>query len=113
MRTLFAQLFIATLSLLGTAYLLPGFSVRGPLHAAIAAVVIGMANMLVRPVLLFLTLPLNILTLGLFTFVVNAAVLKLCAAFTPGFDIESWGAALLGAIIISLMSTSMYWILSP
>lgn len=102
---------VAVLSLLGTAYFLPGFRVAGPGAAIVAAVVIGFANLLVRPILLLLTLPLNILTLGLFTWVVNAMVLKICAALTPGFDINTWGSALLGAILISVLSNGLYWLL--
>lgn len=111
MRTFFAQLLISTFTLLGTAYLLPGFKISGPFAAVIAALVIGMANAIIRPILLLLTLPLNILTLGLFTWVVNAAVLKFCAALTPGFAIEGWGSAILGALLISVISTGLYWFL--
>jgi putative membrane protein len=111
MRELLAQLFVAVLALLGTAYFLPGFRVAGPGAAAVAAVVIGVANVLIRPILLFLTLPLNILTLGLFTWVVNAIVLKICAALTPGFEIRGWGNALLGAVLISVLSTGIVWLL--
>jgi len=106
-----ASLIVAVLSLLGTAYFLPGFQVTGIGAATVAALVIGLANILVRPVLLLLTLPLNILTLGLFTWVVNAMVLKLCAALTPGFNIDGWGSALLGAILISVLSNGIYWLL--
>ncbi|MBC7691769.1 MAG: phage holin family protein [Methylotenera sp.] len=104
--------FVAALSLLGTAYFLPGFKVAGFKSALITAVVIGLANILVRPILLFLTLPLNILTLGLFTIVVNAMILKLCAALTPGFEIKSWLTAILASILIALLSNGMYWLLS-
>ena len=111
MRSLIIEWFIAALSLLGTAYFLPGFRVDGFGSAMITAVMIGLANIIIRPVLLLLTLPLNILTLGLFTFVVNAAVLKIAAAFTPGFEVKTWGSALLGAILLALINNAIYWLL--
>lgn len=90
---------------MATAYLLPGFRVKGFGNALLAALVIGIANAIIRPVLLLLTLPLNILTLGLFTFVVNAIVLKICARLLSGFDIDGFGNAVLGAIVLAIMNT--------
>ena len=75
--------FVSALALLLTAYLVRGFKVAGFGSALIAAVVIGLANVSIWPVLIFLTLPINILTLGFFTFVVNGIVLRLCAALLP------------------------------
>jgi putative membrane protein len=113
MRSYLAQLVLSALTLIGTAYLLPGFKISGPVAAVFAAFVIGVANVLIRPALLLLTLPLNILTLGLFTWVVNAAVLKICAALAPGFEIEGWGSALLGALLIAIISTFVFWLFGP
>ena len=110
MRSFFAHLFVSALALLGTAHFLPGFRVDGLVRAIVAAFVLGFANVLIRPVLLVLTLPLNFLTLGLFTFVVNAAILKIGAALTPGFSIDGWGTAILGSIIVSVMGNAIYWI---
>jgi putative membrane protein len=62
-------------------------------------------------VLIFLTLPINILTLGLFTFVVNGMVLKICAAILPGFQVKSWFAAIIGSIILSVIGTAMHFLL--
>ena len=77
----------------------------------ISNVFIGLMNTLVRPVLLILTLPLNIITLGLFTLVVNGIVLKLCAAFVPGFDIDGLGTAILGSVILTIVSSVLNFIL--
>ena len=101
----FLQLILSAVALLCTAYFVPGFKVAGFGNALLAALIIGVVNFFVRPVLLLLTLPLNILTLGLFTFVVNAMVLKLSAAFLPGFDIDGFGAAVLGAVILAIMAS--------
>src|SRR5690606_10007939 len=73
-----------------TAMIVPGFVIRSFSSALIAAVVVGLFNMLLRPILMFLTLPLNILTLGLFTFVVQAIILRLSAGVLPGFAISGW-----------------------
>ncbi len=79
--------------------------------ACFAAIAIGFANAILWPILFVLTLPINILTLGLFTFVVNGAVLKICAAVLPGFRINTWGAAILGSIVLSLVSVFFHFIL--
>jgi putative membrane protein len=102
---------VSGLAVIMTAYIVPGFKVRSFLAAVATAVLIGLANLLIWPVLIFLTLPLNILTLGLFTFVVNGMVLKICAAFFSGFEIQTWTAAILGAIVLSLVSAGLHYLL--
>jgi putative membrane protein len=100
--------FLSAGALLITAHLVKGFQVSSFTAALIAAVIIGIANILVWPILIVLTLPLNILTLGLFTFVVNGIVLRLCSALVSGFDIKSWGAAIFGSIVLSLVSLVLH-----
>ena len=90
------------------AYLIPGIRVATPASAIVAGIVLGLVNAIVRPVLFVLTLPFTILTLGLFIFVVNAICLALVAWLVPGFSIRGFGAALVGALVISLVS----WMLS-
>jgi putative membrane protein len=102
---------VSALSLMLTAYLVKGFEVKSFGSALITAVVIGLANVLIWPFLMFLTLPINILTLGLFTFVVNGMVLKICAAVLPGFRITSWAAAIFGAIVLSLVGAGLHYVL--
>jgi putative membrane protein len=92
------------LALYLTARLVPGISLRGIGATLLAAAVLGVVNALLRPLLLLLTLPLNVLTLGLFTFVVNAVLLLLTSALVPGFHLAGWGPALLGAVVLSLIS---------
>ena len=99
---------VSAAALLVTAKLIPGFRLKGFGSALWAAVVIGIANAVIWPILIFLTLPINILTLGLFTFVVNAMVLKLCAAFLDGFEIKSWTAAILGAVVLAITGTVLH-----
>src|SRR4051794_8968191 len=85
---------VSAAAVLVTSKLLKGFKVEGFSAAMWAALLIGIANVVVWPILIILTLPINLLTLGLFTFVVNGMVLKLCAAFLDGFEIHGWGAAI-------------------
>lgn len=92
-------------ALLATAYLVPGFNISGTTSALIAAVVLGFINAFVRPILLFLTAPLNIVTLGLFTFVVNAAVLWMVGLVVPGFGVDSIWSAIFAAVVLAFIST--------
>jgi putative membrane protein len=102
------RLLLNGVAVLFAAWLIPGLRVDTPATAIIAGIALGLVNAIVRPLLLLLTLPLTLLTLGLFIFVVNAVCLALVAWLVPGFSISGFGAALLGAIVISLVS----WLLS-
>ena len=98
------RLAINALSLFIVAYLLEGLEVEGITAALVAALVLGMVNAVIRPLILLFTLPLNVLTLGLFTFVVNAALLYLVAQVVRGFSVENFWAALLGAVLLTVVS---------
>lgn len=102
---------VSGLAVFLTSKLVAGFEVRGYFAALLAAAVIGLANAIIWPVLVFLTLPITIITFGLFLFVVNAAVLKICAALLPGFAIRSWLSAIFGSIVLSLVSMFLHYIL--
>ncbi|HBL60727.1 MAG TPA: hypothetical protein DDZ80_20495 [Cyanobacteria bacterium UBA8803] len=95
---------LTALALMITAYFIPGISVTSFANAIVAVVVMGLVNAIVRPILVMLTLPLTILTLGLFLLVINAISLLLVAYLTPGFDVAGLGPALLGSIVLSLVS---------
>ena len=84
--------------------LVPGIHAEGVFATFVAAFVLGILNALVRPVLLLLTLPINLLTLGLFTFVINALMLEMTAALVHGFTVDGFGAALIGALVLSVVS---------
>lgn len=94
---------LSALALLVVAQMVPGFRLRGYGTALLAALVVGLANAVLWPVLFFLTLPVNLLTLGLFTFVISAAMLKLGAALVTGFDIDGWIPAILGAFLLAIV----------
>jgi len=95
---------INALALYLTALVLPGFELRGVGPTLIAAAVLGIVNAIIRPLLVLLTLPINILSLGLFTFVINALLLLLTSRLVPGFAIRGFGTAVLGAIVLSIIS---------
>lgn len=105
MLNFFLTWVLSAISIGITAYLVPGFSITSWQAAAIAVVVMALVNAIIRPIITILTLPLTILTLGLFLFVVNAISISLVAYLTPGFDISSFWAALLGSIVLSLISS--------
>jgi len=87
---LFVNLIVSTLAVLISAYILPGIKVDGFLTALIVAVVLGIVNMIIRPILLLLTFPLTILSLGLFYFVINALMVLLVSAIVPGFKVSGF-----------------------
>ena len=108
MKGILIRWLILTVAILSAAYLLDGMEVRGFTSAFFAAAVLGILNAILRPVLIILTLPLNILSLGLFTFVINAFLLKMASGVIPGFEVHGFWPALFGSLIISLVS----WLLS-
>ncbi|MEA5505666.1 phage holin family protein [Halotia wernerae UHCC 0503] len=94
-------------ALLITANIVPGFYVKNFVAALVAAVVIGLVNAFIRPILAILTFPITLLTLGLFTLVINALTLWLASALTPGygFEIQGFLPALLGSIVLVIVSS--------
>lgn len=102
---------INAVSLLIVANVVPEFRVTGFLAAMIAAVVIGFINATFGVVLRFFSFPFIIITFGLFLIVVNAVLLKMAAAISPGFEVKSWKAALIGALLLSIVSTLLNWLL--
>lgn len=101
---------VAGLAIGVTAFLVPGFRIRGFSTMLMAALFIGAANIFIKPFLIFLSLPLTILTLGFFLFVVDAAILRLCAAFMKDFEITNWFSAVVGAIILTLTSGFLHYL---
>lgn len=92
------------LALLFTAWIVPGISFANFQTALLAALVMGLINLFIRPIILVLTLPLNLLTLGLLTFIINALMFLLVAKIVAGFMVTGFLAALLGSIVLSIIS---------
>ena len=105
----FLHWLVSALALLVTCKIMPGWKVKGFGAAMITAVVIGIANAVIWPILMLLTLPINILSLGLFTFVVNGAVVKICSAVLSDFDVDGWGVAIIGSLVLSIISTIFHY----
>ena len=108
MTGLIIRWLILTSAIIAASYLIDGIRVSGFFSAFFTAAVLGILNAFFRPVLLILTLPINIMTLGLFTFVINALLLKMASGIIPGFDVYGFWSAIFGSLVIS----GVNWILS-
>jgi len=104
MKGIILRWLILSVAIMVSAHLFAGIHVDGYGSALIAALVLGVLNALFRPILFILTLPINVLTLGLFTFVINAVLLLMTSGITGGLVVEGFGSALFGSLIISLVS---------
>ncbi len=105
------RLLATSLVLLLIAEYLPGFTVEGFYTALVAAVVLGLFNIFLKPILILLTFPITLLSLGLFTFVINAALFWFATTIVEGFQVETFWHALLGSLIVTLTSSLLNKIL--
>ena len=103
-----AHWLITTLAIIISAYLLPGVKVAGFFPALVTALVLGILNTFIKPVLILLTLPLTLVTLGLFTLVINALLILLTSAVVPGFDVRNFGWALLFSLVLSILNSVLH-----
>ena len=100
------KLLLTLLALLLISNFIPGITISSFYIALIVAVVLGLINLILKPILIILTLPINLLTLGLFTFFINAGIFWFVSTFIDGFTVDGFIPAFIGALIISLV----YWI---
>lgn len=108
MKGIFLRWLILTFAIIVTSYLIDGIQVSGFLSAFYAAAILGILNAFFRPILLILTLPVNILSLGLFTFVINALMLMMVSGVISGFKVYGFWSAVFGSLLISFVS----WLLT-
>ncbi len=108
MKGVFIKWLILTAAIMMASYLIDGIRVSGFLCAFFTAAILGILNVFFRPVLLILTLPINILSLGLFTFVINALLLKMASGVISGFEVYGFWSAIFGSLVISIVN----WVLS-
>ena len=108
MNGLIVRWLTLTVAIVSTSYLLDGIHISGFLSAIFAAAMLGILNAFFRPIALLLTLPINILSLGLFTFIINALMLKMASAVITGFDVIGFWSAIFGSLLISVIS----WLLN-
>lgn len=108
MAGLLVRWLILTAAIVIASYLINGIEVSGFFSAFFAAAILGVLNAFFRPVLLILTLPINVLTLGLFTFIINAVLLKMASGVISGFQVHGFWSAVFGALVISIVN----WLLT-
>jgi putative membrane protein len=113
MQGIVLRTLIIMLGLFLASVLVPGVSISGAWTFIFAAVLLGVVNAVVRPIAFVLTLPLTLVTLGLFLFVLNAAMFALVAAMLDNFIVSGFWSALFGAIIVSITSTIASWYIGP
>ena len=99
---------VLTAAIIVASYLIQGIEVNGFFSAFFAAAILGVLNVFFRPILLILTLPINILTLGFFTFIINAVLLKMASGVISGFVVHGFWSAVFGGLIISVVT----WLLN-
>lgn len=104
MSTIILRLSVLSAGIFLAEYLIPGIHTTGYGPIIEAAVLLGVLNLIIKPVLFILTLPINILSLGLFTFFINGFLLWFVSVFIDGFQVAGFGVAILGAIVISIFS---------
>jgi putative membrane protein len=103
------NILLTSLAVIISAYLLPGVKVNSFLTALLVAVALGFINVFIKPLLILLTLPVTILTLGLFLLVINALIILLISAIVPGFKVSGFWWALIYSIVLSLVSSILYF----
>ena len=101
---MFIKLFINALAFYITSNIIPGMVISGWQVLLVIAVVWGILTVIIKPILVILTLPINIMTLGLFTFVINAILLLIMSSIVPGFHLAGFGTALLSAVVLTIVN---------
>jgi len=108
MRGILIRWLILTAAIMFASYVIEGIQVKGFFSALFAAAALGILNAFFRPILIVLTLPINILSLGLFTFIINALLLKMASGLISGFEVYGFWSAVFGSLLISVVS----WVLN-
>lgn len=113
LRRIFWSIIINSLALWLTSLIVKGFQFDSTPSIIFTALILGIINTVVKPVLNLLALPITIITLGLFLFIVNAVSLEIVAAISPGFSISTFWNAIIGAFLLSIFTTIFNWLLFP
>ena len=108
--TLILKWLALALAIMFVGWIVPGITVSSFITALIASIAIALVNLVIKPVLIFLTLPINILTLGLFILVINALLFMFVAYLIPGVEVDGFWSAFLGALILSIISIGISWL---
>lgn len=110
-KRFFLKFAVTSVSMLVVVKVLPWAKVSDPVALIVAALLLGIFNSILRPLLIILTLPINIISLGLFTFVINGLILYLIAVLVPGFELSNFGSAILASVMISIVSGIINWLI--
>jgi|YelNatPaOPRAMG01_1025707.scaffolds.fasta_scaffold13446_3 putative membrane protein len=102
---------VLTIAICLVPYIIQGISVSNFGYALLAALILGILNLIIKPIIQIITLPINIITLGLFTLVINAILLEMVAWLVPGFYVATFWSAIWGGLIISIVSGILNWLL--
>ena len=113
MHGFFLRWTVNTVALLAVVYLLPGIAVESWPIAALASLVLGFLNSFLRPILIFMTFPFSLLTLGLFVFIINAFIFSLTSKIVSGFWVNGFLNAFLGALLFSIISFALNTLIDP
>ncbi len=105
MGTFVGKILVIAVAAIIAAWLLPGVTIDDSLTAILLAIVLALLNSFVKPILVILTIPITIVTLGLFLLVINILIIKWAAAIVPGFKVDGWWSALLFSILLSITSS--------
>ena len=107
---IFLKWLALAIAIMFTGWVIPGITISSFVSALIAAVVIALINLFIKPILIFLTLPINILTLGLFILVINALLFLFVAYLVPGVEVNGFWSAFLGALLLTILSLGISWL---
>lgn len=110
MGVLFLKWIGLALAMMFVGWVVPGITISNFVTALIAAAVVALVNVFIKPILVFLTLPINILTLGIFILVINALLFMFVAYLVPGVQVNGFWSAFLGALLLSILSLGLAWI---
>ena len=99
---------VSALAILVSAYILPGVHISGFTTALVVAIVLGIINAIIKPILIILTLPITLLTLGLFTLVINATIIIITTKLVPGFRVDGFWWALIFSIVLSIINSFLH-----
>jgi len=103
---------VSALAFFALSYVIPGITVKGFGTALVLALLWGLVNITIKPILILLTLPFNLLTFGIFTFIINGFLLWILGGVVKGFEVHGFWVAVLGALFLSVISSLSQWVLS-
>ncbi len=112
MKRFLLRTLVTALAIFVVVNILPWVKIDSPVSLIVTAILLGLLNAVLRPLLIFLTLPITVLSFGLFIFIINGLILYLVSYLVPGFKLQNFGVAILASILISIVSWAINWLIS-